>query len=169
MFSPFVLQRRLQAARRFPQRLQAGQQEAHQHLSALVNVLSLAQLHLQIRRQLQANLSQIDWIDPHLIPSLFQMFQTPIYHQAPHMNRRKAPPPSQLRVPYPQTAESAQSWLRARGITVSQLARVNGVKRDILKDLLRGVLRGNYGQAHKGAIVLGLKPDEPSDDEGSAS
>jgi len=101
------------------------------------------------------------------------MLQTPIYHQAPHMSRRKPPPvqqPSQLRVPYPQTADSAQAWLRARGITVAQLARATGVSRDILKDLLRGALRGNYGQAHQGAIALGLKEEAPDDNgQGDAS
>ena len=39
------------------------------------------------------------------------------------------------------------------------LARQNQVPRSTLVDLLRGQNKGRYGQAHRGAIVLGLKPE----------
>lgn len=63
------------------------------------------------------------------------------------------------RVPFPQTPQSAASWIRAHGLTVAGLARDNGLPRLILVDLLRGKLKGHYGHAHAGAIVLGLKED----------
>lgn len=65
----------------------------------------------------------------------------------------------QHRVPYPQTADTAAAWIKAHGMTVADLARYNQVPRPILVDLLRGRLCGNYGKAHQGAIVLGLKPE----------
>ena len=45
------------------------------------------------------------------------------------------------------------------GQSVNTLARWNNLPRLVLVDLLRGRLRGHRGQAHRAAIVLGLKPD----------
>ena len=42
-------------------------------------------------------------------------------------------------LPYPQTPETAHQWLVAHGVAVAELARQH--------------------QAHRGAIVLGLKPE----------
>jgi gp16 family phage-associated protein len=63
------------------------------------------------------------------------------------------------RVPYPQTPTTAAQWCKAHGVTVAGLARANDLPRAILVDLLRGQLKGNYGSAHRAAIVLGLKPE----------
>jgi gp16 family phage-associated protein len=62
-------------------------------------------------------------------------------------------------LPYPQTPQSAATWIKANGVAVADLARRNSLPRLILVDLLRGKLRGHRGQAHLGAIVLGLKRD----------
>ena len=62
-------------------------------------------------------------------------------------------------LPYPQTPETAHQWLVAHGVAVAELARQNQVPRSTLVDLLRGKQKGRYGQAHRGAIVLGLKPE----------
>lgn len=67
--------------------------------------------------------------------------------------------PPITRVPYPQTTETAHAWAKANGIAVADLARWNGLPRLVLVDLLRGRLRGHRGQAHRAAIVLGLKPE----------
>ena len=77
------------------------------------------------------------------------------------MNPRTTPTvrPSITRVPYPQTPATAHQWLVAHGVAVTELARQNQVPRSTLVDLLRGQNKGNYGQAHRGAIVLGLKPN----------
>lgn len=78
------------------------------------------------------------------------------------MKRRNATasaPPAPPRVPFPQTPLTAAAWCKAHGITVAGLARANGLPRSILVDLLRGRLTGNYGSAHRAAIVLGLKPE----------
>lgn len=72
--------------------------------------------------------------------------------------KRTSAPPLPLRVPYPQTPETSYQWLVAHGVPVAELARQNQVPRSTLVDLLRGKQKGRYGQAHRGAIVLGLKP-----------
>lgn len=63
------------------------------------------------------------------------------------------------RLPYPQTPETAHQWLVAHGVAVTELARQHQVPRSTLVDLLRGKQKGRYGQAHRSAIVLGLKPE----------
>ena len=77
------------------------------------------------------------------------------------MKRRTTPAvrPPITRVPYPQTPETAAAWTKAHGVAVADLARLNGLPRLVLVDLLRGRLRGHRGQAHRAAIVLGLKPE----------
>lgn len=67
--------------------------------------------------------------------------------------------PPITRVPYPQTPATAAAWTKAHGVAVAELARINGLPRLVLVDLLRGRLRGHRGQAHRAAIVLGLKPE----------
>lgn len=83
----------------------------------------------------------------------------------PRKQRPPASPPPAIRVPFPQSPESAQAWLRARGVTVASIARAHGIDRAVLVDLLRNRAKGNYGTAHRAAIVLGLKP-EPDQDLG---
>jgi len=63
------------------------------------------------------------------------------------------------RVPYPKKPESARAWMRAHGISLVHLARANQIDRCTLSDLLRGRQKGLRGNAHLGAIVLGLKPE----------
>lgn len=69
------------------------------------------------------------------------------------------------RLPYPQTVQSARTFIVAHGLSISQLARDNGLPRLVLQDLLRpaGQLKGMRGQAHLAAIVLGLKPAPDSE------
>lgn len=73
--------------------------------------------------------------------------------------KRSVQPPAPPRVPYPQTPTTAHNWLRAHGVSVSDLSRHYQVHRNTLVDLLRGKQKGHRGQAHRGAIILGLKPD----------
>ena len=57
--------------------------------------------------------------------------------------------------------EACAAYLRAHGVSVSELARANNLPRLVLVDLLRGKCKGHRGQAHRAAILLGLK-DDPS-------
>jgi gp16 family phage-associated protein len=68
------------------------------------------------------------------------------------------------RLPYPQTVQTARTFILSRGLSISELARANGLPRMVVQDLLRpnGQLKGTRGQAHLAAVVLGLKPDPES-------
>ena len=78
----------------------------------------------------------------------------------------KTPPasPAITRLPYPQTVQSARTYIVSHGLSISELARLNNLPRLALQDLLRptGQLRGIRGQTHKAAVVLGLKPEPGS-------
>lgn len=69
-------------------------------------------------------------------------------------------PAAITRLPFPQTVQSARTYIVANGLTVTGLAKANGLSRLVLQDLLRpnGQLKGLRGNAHLAAIVLGLKP-----------
>lgn len=48
--------------------------------------------------------------------------------------------------------------LRANGINLRALCAENDVSYQAARDLLRGRLAGHRGEAHKAAVLLGLKP-----------
>ena len=56
------------------------------------------------------------------------------------------------------TAKEAREWLADHGVTQAEFARRIGVDRLIVTNLLRGRLKGRYGDAHKAAVKLGMKP-----------
>ncbi|KGQ48587.1 hypothetical protein JL12_08995 [Gallibacterium anatis 10672-6] len=62
-------------------------------------------------------------------------------------------------LPYPQTRESARAYFLRHGINRSEWARHFGVDQQAISDLLRGQLKGTWGQSHKTAVLLSLKPD----------
>lgn len=67
-------------------------------------------------------------------------------------------PPDALPLPYPQTPQSAYSLIKLEGLCVSEIARVTGIDRNTFTDLLSGKQKGLRGNAHRAAILLGLKP-----------
>ncbi len=73
--------------------------------------------------------------------------------------KKTAPAPGAIPIPYPQTPESAHAYIVAHGLCMSDLARQNNLSRYVLIDLLRGKRKGLRGDAHRGAILLGLKRD----------
>lgn len=73
--------------------------------------------------------------------------------------KKTASAPAAAPFPYPQTPNSALEYARAHGINISELARNFQLDRHVLVDLLRGKRKGLRGQAHRGAVLLGLKPD----------
>jgi putative phage associated protein len=62
-------------------------------------------------------------------------------------------------LPYPQTLESARAYFLLHGINRSEWARQFGVDQQAISDLLSGQLKGTWGEAHKTAVLLGLKPN----------
>ncbi|AFI46436.1 DNA-binding protein [Pasteurella multocida] len=65
-------------------------------------------------------------------------------------------------LPYPQTPESVRAYFLLHGINRSEWARHFGVSQQAISDLLRGQLKGTWGESHKTAVLLGLKPDPES-------
>lgn len=54
---------------------------------------------------------------------------------------------------------AARQRLFAAGINVAALCREHGVSHQAAKDILSGRSQGHRGEAHRAAILLGLKPD----------
>lgn len=61
-------------------------------------------------------------------------------------------------LPYPQTPESAKAYFIQHGINRSEWARHFGIDQQAISDFFRGRLKGTWGESHKTAILLGLKP-----------
>lgn len=57
-----------------------------------------------------------------------------------------------------QQITEARNRLRAEGITLSVLCREHNISYQAARDLLCGKLAGYRGEAHRAAVLLGLKP-----------
>lgn len=57
----------------------------------------------------------------------------------------------------PRTPEEVRADFDRRGKTIRQFAREIGVSDRIVYEVLRGRFKGRRGQAHKAAVLLGLK------------
>jgi gp16 family phage-associated protein len=55
------------------------------------------------------------------------------------------------------TAEEVRADLDRRGKSVRQAAKEMGVSERIVFELLRGRIKGRRGQAHRAAVLLGMK------------
>jgi gp16 family phage-associated protein len=55
------------------------------------------------------------------------------------------------------TAEEVRADLVRRGKSVRQVAKEIGVSERIIFELLRGRIKGRRGQAHRAAVLLGMK------------
>ncbi|MDO9964364.1 DNA-binding protein [Glaesserella parasuis] len=62
-------------------------------------------------------------------------------------------------LPYPQTPETARAYFLQHGINRSEWARFFGIDQQAISDHLRGKLKGTWGESHKVAVLLGLKPN----------
>jgi gp16 family phage-associated protein len=62
-------------------------------------------------------------------------------------------------LPYPQTPESARAWFVDHGICQTEWSKAVGISRTAVVDLIHGRRKGNRGEGHRAAILLGLKPD----------
>lgn len=56
------------------------------------------------------------------------------------------------------TPAQVREHLRANGITITAFARQHGLSRNSINGVLRGTTKGTYGEAHRAAVALGLKP-----------
>ncbi len=55
------------------------------------------------------------------------------------------------------TPADIRAELDAQGMTITEWARQHGLKEQTVKDLLLGRIKGRYGEAHRAAVMLGLK------------
>ena len=67
-------------------------------------------------------------------------------------------PADVLPLPHPQTPASAAARLCALGLTVAASSRATGINRQTFCALLDGKQQGLRGNAHRAAVLLGLKP-----------
>jgi gp16 family phage-associated protein len=55
------------------------------------------------------------------------------------------------------TPQQVRAEFTRRGITIRSWSRAHGVSERVVYELLRGRFKGRYGQAHRAAVLLGLK------------
>lgn len=55
-----------------------------------------------------------------------------------------------------------------RGITIADFARAHGLKYGITYQVLHGTKKGRRGEAHRAAVLLGMKAGEASANAGGA-
>ncbi|QFT84468.1 hypothetical protein FIU88_05675 [Halomonas sp. THAF12] len=60
-------------------------------------------------------------------------------------------------MPRPMTREQARQELDRRGITVADFCRAHDLTPNLVYDLLAGRKKGKRGEAHRAAVLLGIK------------
>ncbi len=58
------------------------------------------------------------------------------------------------------TREQVKKSLRRQGIAITEWAQEHDVHPQVVRDLLTGKLQGHRGQAHRAAVLLGIKDGE---------
>ncbi|MBF8766696.1 DNA-binding protein [Pseudomonas putida] len=65
--------------------------------------------------------------------------------------------PEQVRTNGPITAAQARAELDRKGMSIAEFCRVNGLNKNLVSDLLNGRRKGRRGEAHRAAVLLGIK------------
>lgn len=64
------------------------------------------------------------------------------------------------------THEQARALLDREGLSIAEFSRKHGLNKNLVSDLLNGRKKGKRGEAHRAAVLLGIKegvvPAEPS-------
>jgi len=55
------------------------------------------------------------------------------------------------------TPEQARADLDRKGKSIAEFSRENGLNKNLVSDLLNGRKKGRRGEAHKAAVLLGIK------------
>ena len=55
------------------------------------------------------------------------------------------------------TPEQARTDLDRRGISIAEFSRKHGLNKNLVSDLLNGRIKGRRGEAHRAAVLLGIK------------
>lgn len=53
--------------------------------------------------------------------------------------------------------EAARQRLESQGLSIAAFARLHGLNRHVVSDVLCGRVLGKYGDGHKAAVALGIK------------
>lgn len=55
------------------------------------------------------------------------------------------------------TPEQARAVLDRKGVSIAEFCRQNELNRNLVSDLLNGRKKGRRGEAHRAAVLLGIK------------
>ena len=55
------------------------------------------------------------------------------------------------------TPEQARAELDRRGMSIAEFSRINRLNKNLVSDLLNGRIKGRRGEAHRAAVLLGIK------------
>ena len=55
------------------------------------------------------------------------------------------------------TPEQAREALNRRGISIAEFSRKHELNKNLVSDLLNGRIKGRRGEAHRAAVLLGIK------------
>ncbi len=60
-------------------------------------------------------------------------------------------------MPAPLTPEQARAALDRKGVSIAEFCRRYELNRNLVSDLLNGRKKGRRGEAHRAAVLLGIK------------
>lgn len=60
-------------------------------------------------------------------------------------------------MPKPLTPEQAREALNQKGMSIAEFSRIHGLNKNMVSDLLAGRKKGLRGEAHRAAVLLGIK------------
>ena len=60
-------------------------------------------------------------------------------------------------MPAPLTPEQARAALDRKGVSIAEFCRKYELNRNLVSDLLNGRKKGRRGEAHRAAVLLGIK------------
>lgn len=55
------------------------------------------------------------------------------------------------------TPDQAREKLDRAGISIAEFSRTHKLNKNLVSDLLNGRKKGRYGEAHRAAVLLGIK------------
>ncbi|CAI8790582.1 DNA-binding protein [Pseudomonas sp. IT-P218] len=60
-------------------------------------------------------------------------------------------------MPVPVTPEQARAALDRKGMSIAEFCRLHDLNKNLVSDLLNGRRKGRRGEAHRAAVLLGIK------------
>ena len=60
-------------------------------------------------------------------------------------------------MPAPVTPEQARAALDRKGMSIAAFSRIHSLNKNLVSDLLNGRVKGLRGEAHRAAVLLGIK------------